>query len=282
MGICKMKRNWPIPSFPRSRKREYGRGYEKLCSRYRERSNQLYTLSLLEFHRWGGGDRNPGHYLAHAAQKDVQSDYRKGALRSGNLAASPLSAKALKSEVRRLCGREFACSLLGSCAETRRTAAEARARVNASSISEPQMIRCAACGAVNRVPVDRIRDGMAPVCGRCKAPLALPTGPLVVTDATFAEQVERSPLPVLVDIWAPWCGPCRMVAPVVEELSRELAGRIRVAKLNADENPVTSSRFSIQSIPALLLFQNGSEIDRIVGAQPKAEIMRRIQRAIPR
>lgn len=147
-------------------------------------------------------------------------------------------------------------------------------------MSETQMIRCAACGAMNRAPLEKIRAGLEPICGRCKTPLALSTHPLVVTDATFAEQVERSPLPVLLDMWAPWCGPCRMLTPVVEELAGELAGRMRVAKLNVDDNPVTASRFRIQSIPALLLLQNGREVDRIVGAQPKAEILRRVQRVI--
>lgn len=143
------------------------------------------------------------------------------------------------------------------------------------------MIDCGACGAMNRVPLDRVQAGREPVCGRCKSPLSLRPRPLTVTDASFAEQVERSPLPVLLDVWAPWCGPCRMVAPVVEELAGELAGRLRVAQLNVDENPITASRFRIQSIPALLLFQNGREIDRIVGAQPKGEILRRIQRVLP-
>src|SRR5689334_1973473 len=143
-------------------------------------------------------------------------------------------------------------------------------------MSDSQMIRCASCGAMNRVPMDRIQAGKAPVCGRCKSPLTVAPHPLVITDATFAEQVERSPLPVLIDMWAPWCGPCRMLTPIVEQLAAEFAGRMRVAKLNVDENPVTSERFRIQSIPALLLFQNGREIDRIVGAQPKTEIVRRI------
>jgi thioredoxin 2 len=133
---------------------------------------------------------------------------------------------------------------------------------------------------MNRVPLDKIQEGRAPVCGRCKTPLAIAPHPLVVTDATFAELVESSPLPVLVDMWAPWCGPCRMVGPVVEQLSGELAGRIRVGKLNVDENPVTASRFHIVSIPALLLFRHGREVDRIVGAQPKSEIMRRVQGVI--
>jgi thioredoxin 2 len=147
-------------------------------------------------------------------------------------------------------------------------------------MSETQLIRCAACGATNRAPLEKIRAGLEPICGRCKTPLVLSPHPLAVTDATFAEQVERSPLPVLLDMWAPWCGPCRMLTPVVEELAGELAGRMRVAKLNVDDNPVTASRFRIQSIPALLLLQNGREVDRIVGAQPKSEILRRVQRVI--
>ena len=145
---------------------------------------------------------------------------------------------------------------------------------------EAEMIDCTACGALNRVPLEKLRDGLAPICGRCKKPLDLPPHPLVVTDATFAELVERSPLPVLLDIWAPWCGPCRTVAPVIEQLSGELAGRIRVAKLNVDENPTTSGRYRIQSIPALLLLQSGREVDRIVGAQPKNEILRRVERLL--
>ncbi len=82
----------------------------------------------------------------------------------------------------------------------------------------------------------------------------------------------------MVDMWAPWCGPCRAVAPVLEDLAREMAGRIRVAKLNVDENPVTAARFNIQSIPAMVIFKDGREVDRIIGAQPKSEIARRLAR----
>jgi len=145
---------------------------------------------------------------------------------------------------------------------------------------EPQLIGCNYCGATNRVPPEKLQAGLEPICGRCKKPLTTRPKPLAVTDTTFADEVERSPLPVLVDMWAPWCGPCRQVAPVVEQLAAELAGRMRVAKLNVDENPVTSARFQIQSIPALLVFKGGREVDRIVGAQPKSEILRRVERMI--
>lgn len=145
---------------------------------------------------------------------------------------------------------------------------------------EPLVIRCKNCGAANRVPREKLEQGREPVCGRCKQLLAVSHKLVNVTDATFASEVERSPVPVLVDLWAPWCGPCRMIAPVLEDLAAEMAGRIRVAKLNVDENPATAARFNIQSIPALLVFQGGREVDRMIGLQPKAEIARRLQRAL--
>lgn len=145
-------------------------------------------------------------------------------------------------------------------------------------MSDPLLIRCPNCGAGNRVPIEKLKLGMQPVCGRCKNRLPAETKPVIVTDATFAAEVERSPLPVLVDLWAPWCAPCRAVAPVIEELAREMAGRVRVAKMNVDENPATAARFQIQSIPTLLIFQDGREKERIIGVQPKAAIAQRVQR----
>jgi thioredoxin 2 len=147
-------------------------------------------------------------------------------------------------------------------------------------MSDAQLIRCPSCGATNRVPPEKINQGLQAVCGRCKTPLLADGKPVTVTDATFSAEVERSPLPVLLDLWAPWCGPCRMVAPVVEEVAKEMAGRVRVAKLNVDENPATASRFRVQSIPTLLVLKAGREVERIVGAQPKTEIERRLQRVL--
>ncbi|HET9531287.1 MAG TPA: thioredoxin TrxC [Blastocatellia bacterium] len=144
-------------------------------------------------------------------------------------------------------------------------------------MSDTQLISCPACGATNRVPREKIEQKLLPVCGRCKTPLPIQNKPVTVTDATFAAEVERSPLPVLLDAWAPWCGPCRIVAPVVDQLAAEMAGRVRVAKLNVDENPSTAARFNIRSIPTLLIFKEGRELDRIIGAQPKSEIARRLR-----
>jgi len=148
--------------------------------------------------------------------------------------------------------------------------------MESTATTDALLIRCKSCGAMNRVPLERIRQGLEPVCGRCKRPLPVHE-PFVVTDATFAAEVQQSPVPVLVDMWAEWCGPCRMIAPVLDQLASEFAGRLRIAKLNIDENPATADRFQVRSIPLLVIFKDGREVDRIVGAVPKSEILRHLR-----
>ena len=135
------------------------------------------------------------------------------------------------------------------------------------------MVRCTNCGAKNRISKSRLGEG--PICGKCRAPLrvASPHGiPVDVTDQSFNREVLSQPGPVLVDCWAPWCGPCKMVAPVLDQLASEYAGRFKFAKLNVDDNPITASKYGIQSIPTLLLFKDGRQVNRLVGALPKHEI----------
>jgi thioredoxin 1 len=101
--------------------------------------------------------------------------------------------------------------------------------------------------------------------------------PVQVTDQTFDETVINADQLVLVDFWAEWCGPCKMIAPVLEELATELDGQLVIGKLDVDENPDTSAAYGVLSIPTLLLFKDGEPVDRIVGAQPKAQLLKRLQ-----
>lgn len=143
---------------------------------------------------------------------------------------------------------------------------------------------CPKCRARNRVDKN-VASISQPVCGKCGEKLPAATAsdrdnsnPQVVTDATFARDVvaASSSMPVLVDCWAPWCGPCRMIAPVLDQLAAESEGRYKIAKLNVDENPRTSAQFQIRSIPTMLIFKNGQVVDRIVGAVPKQTISGRL------
>ena len=144
------------------------------------------------------------------------------------------------------------------------------------------VVTCPNCGAKNRVDETRAAE-LQPVCGRCgqklvgASPSATPENPITVTDQSLPQELARAGgTPVLVDCWAPWCGPCRMIAPVMDQLAAESGGRYVVAKLNVDENPSTASRFRVDGIPALLIFKNGQLVDRIVGLQPKQAIAARL------
>jgi thioredoxin 2 len=138
------------------------------------------------------------------------------------------------------------------------------------SAGGPQSIlTCAACGKPNKI---RPSERGAPHCGNCGKPL-----PWLVnaTDATFDVEARASPA-VLVDLWAPWCGPCRVTGPILEELAREYAGRLKVVKVNVDDNQATAQRFQAFSIPTLVVIKNGRVVDRIVGAMPKGALTIRL------
>lgn len=127
-------------------------------------------------------------------------------------------------------------------------------------------IRCPNCGRRNRVPA---AAAGTPRCGNCHRPL-----PWIVDagDATFANVADKATVPVLVDLWAPWCGPCRMVSPALAELATEMAGRIKLVKVNVDQSPELQRRFGVQSIPTLLVLRHGHELARQVGAAPAPKL----------
>jgi thioredoxin 2 len=134
---------------------------------------------------------------------------------------------------------------------------------------------CARCGRTNRILRARLAD--RPTCGACKQGV-FPDRPVTVTDQTWRREVEDCPIPVLVDFWAPWCGPCRAIAPALEQLAGPRSGRVKIAKLNVDENPATAGRFQVQAIPMLMIFRGPLLVDEIRGAVPKATIEAHLDR----
>ena len=131
-------------------------------------------------------------------------------------------------------------------------------------------IACAHCGAVNRLSADRLADD--PDCGRCHRAL-LDGRPVELSDLNFDAFVRQTTLPVLVDFWAPWCGPCRQMAPQFEAAARQLKGRALLVKVNSDDSPQASAKFAIRSIPTLVRLQAGAELRRQSGALPLAQIV---------
>jgi thioredoxin 2 len=129
------------------------------------------------------------------------------------------------------------------------------------------IVACPACGQKNRLVYERLDDAVR--CGHCKRTLPPPGAPIDIgRTADFDRLVAAASIPVVVDYWAPWCGPCRMVAPGVEQAARELAGRLKVVKVNVDDAPGVSARFGVQGIPTLLILRDGAAIARQVGALP--------------
>jgi thioredoxin 2 len=139
------------------------------------------------------------------------------------------------------------------------------------------IVICPKCGAKNRIP--RSSTDKKAFCGKCHVPLDAASPQIHLTsasDANFSNEVLNYPGAVLVDFWAPWCGPCRTVSPILDNIAMKYADRLKVVKVNVDENPITVSRYGIRSIPSLVLFKKGNAIKNIIGAQPQEVLERHL------
>ena len=138
-------------------------------------------------------------------------------------------------------------------------------------------VACGFCGRVNRIDLERVDD--RPKCGECGRPMLLDR-PVRVTDADFRQTIEGTAVPVLVDFYADWCGPCKVMAPTLDALARDRRGEVLVAKLDTDANPVTAGGFGIRAIPTLIVFREGVEVARETGAVPRQRLDALVERAL--
>jgi thioredoxin 2 len=144
-----------------------------------------------------------------------------------------------------------------------------------AQVQKSTTVECSNCGARNRVPA--VADGL-PRCAKCHTPLRWVVD---ATDEEFHAVVDEASLPVLVDVWAPWCGPCRMVSPALERLAGELAGKLKLVKVDADDNPEVSRRFEVRSIPTLVLLDHGEVVDKQIGAVPEQQLRSWLESRLP-
>ncbi len=136
-------------------------------------------------------------------------------------------------------------------------------------MSDTKHIVCPSCDATNRIPIDKITAD--PSCGKCHKPLFI-QHPVVLNTDNFQKHINRNDIPVVVDFWAPWCGPCKMMAPAFEQASAELSPQVRLAKLNTEDEQTIGAQMNVRSIPTMIMFKNGREVARQAGAMSTADI----------
>ena len=132
------------------------------------------------------------------------------------------------------------------------------------------LIKCNSCGATNRIDGSKLND--KPICGKCGKQLRFTDKPIDIHNGNFKREITEQPGFVLVDFWAPWCGPCKMMSPILQQLAKNYAGKIRVGKINTEKNQQLAAKFNIRGIPHLILFKGGKKIKESTGALPKARL----------